>query len=156
MDLFFVRNLFLCVLLFLVSDSDLKSYKIPNQYILGIIGNWMIPYLLCCFCFNGGFFLPWEHVISAVLISGLVLIVAVAFDWFLKKKSLGGGDIKLIFAVSLYLGTEGSLLMVLISCMGGLILAFQGGKPFQQGKIPFGPAITFSTVLLLIFFWNPI
>ncbi|MCQ2529899.1 MAG: prepilin peptidase [Lachnospiraceae bacterium] len=151
MNLFFVRNLFLCVLLFFISDSDLTSYKIPDKYILGIIGNWMVPYLLYPFFPGGDFFLPVGQVLSAIFVSGLVLIVAVASDRVLKKKSLGGGDVKLIFAVSLYLGTDCSLFMVLIACILGLISAFLGRKHFQQGRIPFGPSIAFSTILTLIF-----
>ncbi len=151
MNLFFVRNLFLCVLLFFVSDNDLKFYKIPDKYILGIMGNWMIPYLLYPFFSGGDFFLPVGRVLSAMFVGGLVLVTAVASDRILKKKSLGGGDVKLIFAVSLYFRTNCSLLIVLIACFSGLILAFKRRKRYRQGRIPFGPSIAFGTILMLIF-----
>lgn len=68
-------------------------------------------------------------------------------DKLLKKESIGGGDIKLLFLVGLYSTPLNMLLNILLSCIIGLITIVA----FKKDKIPFGPTIAISTYLCLMF-----
>ena len=56
---------------------------------------------------------------------------------------MGGGDIKLLFMVSLYLGIYQGLFMLIMSCLIGLLVVVIT----KRDKIPFGPAIAAGTYL---------
>ncbi len=45
----------------------------------------------------------------------------------MKRTSLGGGDVKLLFMVGLFLGLAGSLLNLLVACAMGLVFALVQG-----------------------------
>lgn len=88
-----------------------------------------------------------------------MLVLSVAFDKVTKRRSLGGGDVKLLFMVGLFLGLAGSMLNLLMACLMGLAFAFaQGlsvpsspgegegeGESVRTRAIPFGPAIAAAT-----------
>ena len=94
LDLMLLRDLGFTACLYGLSLSDLKSYEIPDGFILFGIVWW--------FLFN-------FHVKEIM-------------DRVLKKESMGGGDIKLFFVVGLYLGFYGSLFNLILACVLGLLL----------------------------------
>lgn len=146
MNLYLVQNFFLVILLLIISRNDSELYKIPDKYIGAVIGNWMFPlFLHLNFCrMLAGF-------AAGLIIGGLVLVVATIFDIKGKRKCLGGGDVKLIFSVSLYLGMERAFYMLFLSCIFGLFLCFAKGKTHRNSGIPFGPAIAFGTIFMIFF-----
>lgn len=111
---------------------------------------------------------------GAVAVGGGIFALSLAFDAATKRRSLGGGDVKLLFAVGLFLGLAGSLLNLLIACVMGLAFALVPGlshpsAPLEGGTdeaqehgahtppeslrtkaIPFGPAIAAATVITLL------
>ena len=68
-------------------------------------------------------------------------------DKILKKESLGGGDIKLLFMVCLYVGTYEGLLILFLSCLIGLLFVVI----LKERKIAFGPSISIATFLVLLY-----
>lgn len=161
MNLYLVRNIIFTLLLFLVSFKDFKTYKISNKYIEAIIGNWVLSLSFHEVGLMGG--IPLAQFCKIILedvgkglaagmaVGGLVLAVSIIFDYLLQKKSLGGGDIKLIFAVSLYLGMDRSFYMLFIACILGLLMILTRQKNDGKRGISFGPAIAASTILMLFF-----
>lgn len=101
---------------------------------------------------------------GGVAIGGGILVFSLAFDAATGKTSLGGGDVKLLFAVGLFLGVAMSLFNLLIACVMGLVFAAirlrrpqrapsgeeAGGKSLAAKAIPFGPAIAAATMLTLL------
>lgn len=101
---------------------------------------------------------------GAVLVGGGILLFSLAFDAVTGKTSLGGGDVKLLFAVGLFLGVAMSLLNLLVACVLGLVFAAvrlrtpQGGAGAQDGgggspgakAFPFGPAIAAAAMLTVL------
>jgi len=68
-------------------------------------------------------------------------------DKVLKKESLGGGDVKLLFMVSLYMSPIAALINLVLACVVGLLFVVA----LKREKIPFGPSISlasFATVLM--------
>lgn len=140
---FAVRDWLLASVLLALSVVDLKIYEIPNGLVIAGIVIWAagIP-----------FSKDWlgyvkRGLIAAVAIAGCLLLISLLLDKILKKDSLGGGDIKLIFMVSLYLGLAGGVLCLIAACVIGLLFV----AAMKKNRIPFGPSISLATILTLLY-----
>ena len=89
-----VLSLALCGLLLLIIATDFEQYCIFNDMIIPLAAGGV----LCC-----ALFLPIaiDHLISAAAGGVLFLIIAI-----LSRGALGGGDIKLIACLGLWMGTK--------------------------------------------------
>ena len=133
-DLVLLRDLGLIACLYGLSLSDLKSYEIPNGFIIFGIIWWLI------------FSFSLDGLVSGVVISGSILIITFIMEKILKKEAMGGGDIKLFFMVSLYLGLSISLFNIILACVVGLLFVLIRKKDM----IPFGPSISIATYVSLL------
>ena len=109
----------------------------------------MLPFVLLSLPFFLAGFLPVaDHVLAAVLAGGAFLILAI-----ITKGGIGGGDIKLIFALGLYFGS--SKLLSIIICatvLGGFaaVFALLFGETKRGEYIAYGPYFA-ATALLFAF-----
>ena len=90
--------------------TDLRSYRIPNRISLAIAAGFPI------FALAGG-----TDFRSGLFAGGLIFAVGVFFysrDW------MGGGDVKLLAALSLWAGTDLVLPMIVIITLTGGIMSF--------------------------------
>lgn len=139
----YFRTAVLVFCLLLISAEDCLCRRIPNRLILGLILGWLL---------SAGPDLHFliDGVICAFLIALFAFLVSFLFRAFTGKRGLGGGDSKLFFAVSLYLGGEKGLYLLFLSCLLALLfLLFR--KPERGGAFPFGPFISLAALLLLFF-----
>ena len=58
-----------------------------------------------------------------LVIAGSVLILSLIMDKALRKETMGGGDIKLLFVIGMFLPLGQCLLMVLVACTLGILMA---------------------------------
>ena len=157
--------LVLACILMAVALVDLDTFIIPNGFVvagcvLWLVSIWFMPAPRVDAFSVGSLFSGWVHPVVA----GGVLVLSVAFDKATKRRSLGGGDVKLLFMVGLFLGLAGSMLNLLMACLMGLAFAFaQGfsvpsspgegegeGESVRTRAIPFGPAIAAATAFTLL------
>ncbi len=120
---------------------DYATFEVPDTlHILAII-NWL------AFLWAHG---PLERLKSGlfagVIYAGAILLVSLVADKVYKKESIGGADIKLIFVLGLYFGWKAMLLLIILSCVTGLLLAlaFRAG---MQKAFPFIPALVLSAYI---------
>ena len=124
---------------------DLRSRLIPNLLTCGI------ALLAIPFWWSAGL-APWPDVAIRVGVAALVLgLFSIAF----MLRMMGGGDVKLLAAVALWLPPGAVIfLVVLMSIAGGVLTAAMlirqrlkrsGDKP----EIPYGVAIAFSGLWLI-------
>ena len=144
-----LRNwLFFCFL-FTLSLVDLQAYIIPDGCIIGSILVWLaaLPFLWTGIK-DAGF-----QVLYGVIFGGGALLISLVMDKILKKDSLGGGDIKLLFVMGLYLSLVTGLFALIMACITGLvfILISKGKKEDEEGHIPFGPFIAVGTAFMLLY-----
>ena len=152
-----LMNMGLVVILLGLSLVDLDTMEIPNGYILFgifwwlgiVIANGVYQFLHVTESVDkqgvlkaSAYYFLW-HLFAGVIIAGMILILSLIMDRLLQKESMGGGDIKLLFMVSLYLGIYQGLFMLIMSCLIGLLVVVITKKD----KIPFGPAIAAGTYL---------
>ncbi len=138
-----VRAMGLASILLGLSLVDLASYEIPDGFIISGIVWWAI-----FLPFMGGSIgsLAINGLIGGFAIAGGMLAFSLLFDRISGKDSMGGGDIKLYFMVSLYLGLARGFLNVILSCIVGLLFVVL----LHRQKIPFGPSISISSLICLM------
>jgi leader peptidase (prepilin peptidase)/N-methyltransferase len=136
-----VLSLALCGLLLLIIVTDFEQYCIFNDMIIPLAAGGA----LC-----SALFLPIaiDHLIAAAAGGVLFLIIAI-----LSRGALGGGDIKLIACLGLWLGTDALFAVSMIGIiLGGLValLLLLTGKKKRKSAFAYGPYFALTTVALFL------
>jgi prepilin signal peptidase PulO-like enzyme (type II secretory pathway) len=71
-------------------------------------------------------------------------------DKILKKDTMGGGDIKLLFVIGCFLSLPECLLMVMIACIVGIVMASILMKLDSETQFPFGPALSIAAIVTML------
>lgn len=144
--------MFICIL-YVVTLTDIYERIILDRCIVIAI----LVRVIYFFCIDAGevswkaFFLLFGN---GFLIAVPILILTLVMEFFLKKEALGGGDIKLLFVLGMYLGWANSLLMLLFACVTGIMYLLKNGQGEDEGifaPIPFGPFLAVGTVFAIFF-----
>lgn len=136
-----VLSLALCGLLLLIIVTDFEQYCIFNDMIIPLAAGGA----LC-----SALFLPIaiDHLIAAAAGGVLFLIIAI-----LSRGALGGGDIKLIACLGLWLGTDALFAVSMIGIiLGGLValLLLLTGKKKRKSAFAYGPYFALTTIALFL------
>ena len=135
--------LYFCLLA--LSLVDLDTMEIPNGFLI-------IPAVLrmAFLLWQGGFRGLWYGVWHSLVLGGAMLLLVLLLEKILKKEAMGGGDIKLLFLLGLFLDLPESLLLLLFACVIGILFALiLNGK--ESGKaFPFGPALSLAAMLVIL------
>lgn len=86
---------------------------------------------------------------TAAAVAAVILVVVLIMDKVMGRETMGGGDIKLLALVGLYLGPWRTVLAVLAACLIGLIFALITRVGKKQ-IFPFGPAICIAAALAIL------
>ena len=142
-----LQALILCSCLFCVTLSDLHTREIPDRFAV-TAGVSRLAFVLL----EGG---GWPGFLLALrngaIFGGAVLLISLAMNRALKKESMGGGDIKLLFALGMYFSVGENLFLMITACVLGLLAAALTAKRRGNEQIPFGPALSAAAVLTLLF-----
>lgn len=84
--------------------------------------------------------------VKAFAVPAALLVLVLVLERLLGREAMGGGDIKLLFVLALYLGWAELFLTLLAGCVLGLLwAALTGGK--KGTAMPFGPFLAAGAVL---------
>lgn len=130
-----IMQLVLGSLLLLLSLTDWTTHLLPDRILLAAVIN-----RLAFMFFLGQ---PLKETIISMVIGGFsvslpLLFLSLAMDRLLQKETMGGGDIKLLFVLGLYLNWLQMILLLFVACALALIWAFCRRKSCPV-EIPFGP-----------------
>ena len=149
---FLLALAFIAVLL-PISVIDAKHYIIPNVLIVtGLIFGSVI---VCAIAYQrADVWYLLTRLIGAVAGWTVLWLIAVVGSAILRKKAMGGGDIKLMALNGLFLGAWPELVMVLAfsafsGAIVGSVLIISGVKS-RQSPIPYGPFLAGAAVLVLL------
>lgn len=136
--------------LFCLSLVDLDTQIIPDRFIL-------IPIIVrgAELLYTAGFRGLLSGILPGFVIAAAVLALSLIMDKVLKKDTMGGGDIKLLFVIGMYLSFPACLLMVMIACIVGIGVASLLMKVDSETAFPFGPALSIAAVITM-FIGDPI
>jgi len=135
----------LALLLLYASYGDLKARTIPNSL------NIAIALLAIPFWWASGL-APWPDMALQV---GVAVLAFVFFAGAFALGAMGGGDVKLIGAIALWLPWPALLLMMVIMSLAGgaLTLALMIRKKLARTEgpleIPYGVAIAFAGLWMI-------
>ena len=168
------------VLLAWASAIDLRERRIPNKLVLAMVVLWLAVRILlavmvaaCCAAgFGSGAqigdaalvasatmmrMIPFgltlgDGLVGALVLGGGSLAASIAFEHLAQRPSMGGGDIKLLAAVGLFLGWERGLWCLFAACLVVLVMQVvsrfrEGGKRIGSQTSPFAPAILVGVVI---------
>jgi leader peptidase (prepilin peptidase)/N-methyltransferase len=142
-----LRNWILLCCLFCLSLTDLECMIIPDVCLIIAAAVW-------------GIFLPltglgWPAVrgglLAGLIFGGGLLGLSLLMDRILKRDSLGGGDIKLIGVLGLYLGVIGMMFALFAACLLGILYALITRNLKRGQTITFGPFLAVSGFLMAVF-----
>lgn len=145
---FLLREVLL-VLGYAAAVKDFQEQMVPNRLVLAMLGAW-------CMILVPQMFIRPELGLS-LLLSGAVgaLFAGVVFltVYFVSRRGLGGGDVKLMTVFGLYLGLDGVVPAMLY---GTLLAAAAGGilillkKVGPKDAIPLVPFLYIGVVLTVL------
>lgn len=171
------------VLLAWASAIDLRERRIPNKLVAAMAVLWLAVRVLlaamaaaCCAAgFGSGAqigdaalvasatmtrMIPFgltlgDGLVGALVLGGGSLAVSIAFERLAQRPSMGGGDIKLLAVVGLFLGWERGLWCLFAACLVVLVMQMasrfrEGGKGIASQTFPFAPAILVGVVIASI------
>ncbi len=127
--------------LIIVSFIDIDTFTIPDRLHLVIL----ILAIIRLFIYKDGLL---NHLLGIVIIALPMLVIAYFTNGF------GGGDIKLMGVVGLYLGSPLTVLAFFVSILTGgiygtMLLVFK--KANRKSKLAFGPFLCLGIVVSLLF-----
>lgn len=146
-----VSTMIFCSCLFCLSLVDLDTQIIPDRFLV-------IPAVVRI----AQLFIEQDitdaliALIPAVALGGSILILSLIMDKILKKDTMGGGDIKLLAVLGLFLSgpstyvAEG-LLLLLAAAVIGIVMGAILTKADTDAIFPFGPALALSGWFILLF-----
>lgn len=171
------------VLLAWASAIDLRERRIPNKLVAAMAVLWLAVRVLlaamaaaCCAAgFGSGAqigdaalvasvtmmkMIPFgltlgDGLVGALVLGGGSLAASIAFERLAQRPSMGGGDVKLLAVVGLFLGWERGLWCLFAACLVVLVMQMasrfrEGGKGIASQTFPFAPAILVGVVIASI------
>lgn len=141
----------LAALLLVCSFADLEGYVIPDRFIVAGVVIRLVFLALSDHVVAA----IWDALLGGVAIAAILLLIVLIMEKCMGREAMGGGDLKLIFMIGLFLGWKRNLLCLLLSCIIGIVfgmvtLARQSEEEEQQG-FPWGPSIAIAAWLCLLF-----
>ena len=90
-----------------------------------------------------------QAVIGLLLGGGILYGIGTLAEWILKKEAMGGGDVKLLAMIGVFLGWKGVVWTLfmgsLLAALLGLYLRLRKGDE----RVPFGPFLSMAAFLYL-------
>ena len=136
-------------ILLALSLTDAAKRIIPNQLVIALAVNRVVWF----FAMREKIGAVWEALRALIIPVALLALVLLA-EKLLDREVMGGGDIKLLFALALYLSWAQMLLTLLAGCILGLVFAALARKK-SGTAMPFGPFLA-AGALVVVCFCDPL
>lgn len=143
--------LIFAALLLLLSLIDLQERLLPDRILIAAAVNRLVFFFASGGAVSG--ILPM--LAGALSVSLPMLLLALFMDRILGRDSMGGGDIKLLFVLGMYLDWMRMLLLLFAACILGIGAALAAGKKSaaaREAGIPFGPCL--AAAALFVYVWG--
>lgn len=136
-------------LLLCLSLTDGARRIIPDPLLLALAANRLVWVLILG---EGAGVLP--GMLKACLVPLALLALVLLTEKVTGREVMGGGDVKLLFALALYLNWAQLLLALLAGCLTGLVWAALAGGG-RGTAVPFGPFLA-AGAGLTVYFGDPV
>ena len=137
--------LVLAVFLLALSLTDAAKRVIPDKLLFLLAANRAVWFLVL-----GHGARELLAAVTACAVPAALLALVLGMEKLLGREVMGGGDLKLLFVLALYLTWAELLLALLAGCILGLLwAALTGGK--KGTAMPFGPFLAAGAMLTICF-----
>lgn len=141
--------IFICIL-YVIALTDFYAQIILDSCIFAAIAVKIIYFfafeevsLSSCFQLFG----------NGMLIAVPILIFTLFMEFLLKKDAFGGGDIKFLFVLGMYLGWEKSFQTLFLACIMSIVYIVKNRKSEENSTafaaVSFGPFLSMGAVIVL-------
>ena len=141
-----VEYTILTLIMLWLSSIDIKTMKIPDIVnAVGFIAA-VIIMIIKALIYNGSI---TSHILGLLVGGGFFLIIAL-----LTKGAMGGGDIKLMAVLGLWMGFENIILIIILSFFISAVISvflLASKKKKKEDHIPFGPFIAVAVYLTILY-----
>lgn len=138
-----IPGLLLVSLLIPIVQTDLRHMIIPNKIVFfGFVSGALVRLAIH----------PeplWTYAAAFVAGGGVLYAAALVGERLLRKESMGGGDIKLLAMLGLFMGIKGVMLALFLGCLAGLLvnlLLMALGLVRSGQPVPFGPYLALGAL----------
>lgn len=136
-------------LLLCLSLTDGAKRLIPDGLLLALAANRLVWF----FALKEEFCVVFD-IFKACLVPLALLALVLLAERLMGREVMGGGDLKLLFVLALYLGWAQMLLCLLAGCLLGLLWAVPAGRK-RGAAVPFGPFLA-AGAALTVYFGDPL
>ncbi|MGM9849501.1 MAG: prepilin peptidase [Bacilli bacterium] len=91
------------------------------------------------------------HLLYGIISFFIMYSLKLLGDFIFKKESMGGGDIKLLFAFGLMFGWQMSIVSIFLSAIIGLPISLIVMRKNSEHVIPFGPYLGIASLIIVLF-----
>lgn len=130
---------------------DMRWMILPNAIVFPLTGLALVQVLVVAFVFDGGLGSLLFALYSLLIAGGIFYAIFVLS----RERWIGGGDVKLGFALGLLLGSPWlALLLLFTASLLGTLVSLPGlltNKLSRTSRIPFGPFLIVATVIVMLF-----
>lgn len=144
-----VQWLIFAAVLLALSLTDAAKRIIPDRLLIVLAVNRVVWF----FVLREGTGVALD-ILKACIVPAVLLVLVLAAEKLLDKEVMGGGDIKLLFVLALYLSWAQLLLALLAGCIAGLVYAVPARKK-SGTAVPFGPFLA-AGALAAVCFGDPV
>ena len=136
-------------ILLIVIISDYNYMIIPDEVL--IIGN---IFLIIELFITYGIKHTGISILYGLIAFFMMWFIKILGDFFFKRESMGGGDIKLMFTFGLVLGLLNTVLSIFLASIIGLPISLIMLKKNTSHEVPFGPYLSIAAIILLLTEFN--
>lgn len=140
-----IINLIFISSLIIVIISDIEYMIILDEILLS-----SSALIIMILLIGTGFEETAKHIYPAIGSFLTMYVIKLIGDFFFKKESLGGGDIKLMFLFGLVIGYSNAILSIFLATFMAFPVAIYTLITKKDNMIPFGPFLSMAAILLLI------
>ncbi len=156
----FFAMVLLVSILIVMFYIDFEFGIIPNSLVAIATAGGVVLYIISFFTYIGiyGDSEWWNPILGAFLGSTFFILMAKVGSFIYKTEDIvGGGDIKILFPIGLFLGWKMMIVALFISIVAAGIISFILiilKRLNRKDTIPFGPFIALGTVVTILFGWE--
>ncbi len=138
----------LFALLLTAAVKDIRARRIPNGLVAAVASLWLVwrIALVASAAMGDADALlviadSLERAAAALVIGGGLLGLTLLYERITGRYAFGGGDIKLVAVVALFLGVMPSLVALTVACAVSLLYAVLARSTTASNGIPFAPCV---------------
>ena len=144
LGLYFYKYLVLSFVLLAAAVIDFQTRRVPNELIFSGMAAGIVFAFLCPFP-------GWRSSLTGLgLGAALPLLLVTAYEMIRGKTVMGGGDIKLMAMIGVFLGWQRLGPMIFYSSLAGLVWAAAQRLAGGGKKTPFAPGLALGSFFILL------